>query len=72
MEKRLILLWILSFLTFSISGCQKAGEKWAGGKRPGGINDVFYLLGRVPGDVRKTTFGREDEVVEPKRDERFS
>jgi peptidyl-prolyl cis-trans isomerase C len=45
MEKRLILLWILSFLTFSISGCQKAGENGLGGKDLVRINDVSISLG---------------------------
>jgi len=45
MGKRLILLWILLFLTFSTSGCQKPGENGLKEKDLVRINDVSISLG---------------------------
>src|SRR4030042_4034742 len=45
MEKRVILLWIVLFLTFSTSGCQKPGEKGLGEKDLVRIDDVSISLG---------------------------
>jgi len=45
MANRLIFLWILLFLIFLLSGCQKAGENGLGEKDLVRINDVFLSLG---------------------------
>jgi peptidyl-prolyl cis-trans isomerase C len=45
MGNSLILLWILLFLVFPISGCQKAGEDELGKKDLVRINDVSISLG---------------------------
>jgi peptidyl-prolyl cis-trans isomerase C len=45
MAKKLIFLWIMFFLTFSISGCQKAEEKGLGEKDLVRINDVSISMG---------------------------
>src|SRR5512137_3081433 len=45
MGKSLILLWILLFLVFPISGCEKAGEDELGKKDLVRINDVSISLG---------------------------
>ncbi len=45
MVKSLILLWILFFLAFPFSGCQRAGENGLGEKDLVRINDVSISLG---------------------------
>jgi peptidyl-prolyl cis-trans isomerase C len=45
MGKRVILLWIVLFLTFSTSGCQKPGENGLGEKDLVRIDDVSISLG---------------------------
>jgi peptidyl-prolyl cis-trans isomerase C len=44
MTKRLILLWILLFLSFFLLGCQKSGEKGFGERELVRINDVSISL----------------------------
>jgi hypothetical protein len=44
MANRLIFLWILLFLAFSLSGCQKSGEERLGAKDLVRINDVSISL----------------------------
>src|SRR4030042_1192696 len=44
MKKRLILLWILLFLSFFFSGCQKSGEKGLGERELVRINGVSISL----------------------------
>jgi hypothetical protein len=71
-DEKINLLWDLALL---ISRCFWLPETGGGGvkeERTGQDQRCFYLPRRISADAGKTTLGRKDEVVERKRDKRFS
>src|SRR5512136_1133458 len=66
MGKCLILLWILLFLVFPISGCEKAGEDELGDKELVRINDVSLSLGEFQEMLERQPLEGKMKLLNPK------